>query len=558
MGTVLQVGPTAARINLPWAARSCAESQHGADLPGGVVGECVVIECGCKAIFGRISEVRLPERERLTVEPELGRHIEAHPVGTVQLLSTVDVEGGTVTAGVAEYPRLGAAVFSLCPSLMRHIVEEAQNVGQTEPRLSLRLAELPGSEDAVVRLTPERLFGRHCAILGSTGGGKSWTVARIIEELCHFSPKIILIDPSGEFNTLGARVLHVTVGAGDDLPSGIRAVSWPYQQLSERDLFAIFTPGGQSQAHRLRAAIKSLKLAKADPSLLLDGRIVPKADRSKADYMKAERAHGDVLLDDMAEFEIKNLAPQIEEECVYPTALAAKQRDYTRWGGYNEQDRSYCATLMSRIESIRGSSHLAPVFKPGEMPPLKGEIDSFLANAAQAVLRVSLRNLSFEHHTREIVANAIGRDLLLRARNGECAKRPVLVIVDEAHQFLNKQLGEAENRYPLEAFGLIAKEGRKYGLTICIATQRPRDIPEDVLSQMGTLIVHRVTNDQDRQVVERASGDIDKAAAAFLPALGPGEAAVIGVDFPMPVHVHVLPPVAEPRSKGPDYQERWH
>jgi DNA helicase HerA-like ATPase len=118
-------------------------------------------------------------------------------------------------------------------------------------------------------------------------------------------------------------------------------------------------------------------------------------------------------------------------------------------------------------------------------------------------------------------------------------------------------MGEGENRYPLEAFGLIAKEGRKYGLTICIATQRPRDIPEDVLSQMGTLIVHRLTNDDDRRVVERASGDIDKAAAAFLPTLGPGEAAVIGVDFAMPVQVQVLPPRAEPESQGPDYQRSW-
>lgn len=71
----------------------------------------------------------------------------------------------------------------------------------------------------------------------------------------------------------------------------------------------------------------------------------------------------------------------------------------------------------------------------------------------------------------------------------------------------------------LDAFELIAKEGRKYGLNICLSTQRPRDITEGVLSQMGTLVVHRLTNDRDREVVERACGEIDRSASSFLPNL---------------------------------------
>ena len=109
----------------------------------------------------------------------------------------------------------------------------------------------------------------------------------------------------------------------------------------------------------------------------------------------------------------------------------------------------------------------------------------------------------------------------------------------------------------LDAFDLIAKEGRKYGLTICIATQRPRDIPEGVLSQMGTLIVHRLINDRDREVVERASGEIDRSAAEFLPTLAPGQAVIIGVDFPIPLTVQMTAPSAPPDSRGPDFQRYW-
>jgi DNA helicase HerA-like ATPase len=88
--------------------------------------------------------------------------------------------------------------------------------------------------------------------------------------------------------------------------------------------------------------------------------------------------------------------------------------------------------------------------------------------------------------------------------------------VDEAHNFLGRHIGTEDYQTRLDAFELIAKEGRKYGLNICLASQRPRDITDGVLSQMGTLIVHRLTNDRDRDVVERACGEIDRAASAFV------------------------------------------
>ena len=109
----------------------------------------------------------------------------------------------------------------------------------------------------------------------------------------------------------------------------------------------------------------------------------------------------------------------------------------------------------------------------------------------------------------------------------------------------------------LDAFEMIAKEGRKFGLNICLATQRPRDITEGVLSQMGTLVVHRLTNDRDREIVERACGEIDLSASSFLPNLRPGEAAIIGVDFPFPLAIQISSPTYRPRSDGPNYQKHW-
>ena len=104
-----------------------------------------------------------------------------------------------------------------------------------------------------------------------------------------------------------------------------------------------------------------------------------------------------------------------------------------------------------------------------------------------------------------------------------------------------------------DAFELIAREGRKYGLILCLATQRPRDLTEGVLSQMGAMIVHRLTNAHDRDVVERASGDLDRRVAAFLPTLAPGEAVLVGADIPIPLTIHVQTPKWRPRSTGPQF-----
>lgn len=202
MGTLSQVEPSAARINLPLAGEPVGHLHHGHRVPAGEVGEFVVIECDDVAIFGRVLEVRLPERERLSVEPELGHEREVHPVGRVQLLATLTLAGGGVLPGITRYPRLRSRVFSAHPEIVRWIVEQSARRLQEEYTVAFGIATLPDASDATVSISPEQMFGRHCAILGSTGGGKSWSLARIAEEALQFRSKILLLDATGEFYTL--------------------------------------------------------------------------------------------------------------------------------------------------------------------------------------------------------------------------------------------------------------------------------------------------------------------------------------------------------------------
>jgi len=363
------------------------------------------------------------------------------------------------------------------------------------------MATLPASAETGVSFKPENLFGRHCAVLGATGGGKSWTVARIIEQAALLNAKVILLDATGEFHRLDAGVNHLHIG--DDphkSPGSSEEVVVPYFQLVEADLLSLFKPSGQAQAPKFRAAMKTLKLVKVAPVLPVNNGVFVKAGKRKADFEREMKTHSAAVEGPRADFDITKLARQIDEECIWPNGGTGTSPDPTTWGRMDDGQRSYCVSLITRIEDILGSNELGCILQPQGKTSLFDRIDTFLSNQQGRVLRVSMKYLPFSHSAREIVANAIGRHLLNLGRLRRFRLKPVFVFLDEAHQFLDKTLGDENTKYALDSFELIAKEGRKFCLNICIATQRPRDIPEGVISQMGTLIVSAVTQNQPVRV----------------------------------------------------------
>ena len=509
------------------------------------VGDYIVVESGKFAIVGQVLDIRLPERG------DAGNN--NYQVASVNLLTTLETDTGRVSPGVLSRPRPGDRAY-LAQSILIQQIAEARNsfIGVKED-VTLAFARLVDSANTPLEFSPEMMVGRHCAILGTTGAGKSWSVARLVEQCARHRSKVIVFDATGEFGSLGGPVLHVYLGNHPNPSQDMRQVVLPYSQLTENDLFAIFKPSGQSQGPKLRQAIKTLKLLKLAPSLGLDGTVI-KANKSKENFEAEYARHIDSIEDPKADFDASKLVRQIQAECVFPTRSAFEPQ---YWGDINGAEHSQVIPMVNRISDIIQSTNLAPIFDPQDKPSLLQVIDRFLEHPSIRVLCISLQYLSFAHNAREIVANATGRYLMQLAREERFKEQPLVTLVDEAHQFLNTNLEENAGGYPLDSFAIIAKEGRKYSLNICIATQRPRDIPESVLSQMGTLVVHRLINDRDRSVVERASGSMDRSSLSTLPALAPGQAIILGVDFPVPVLARIERPVNPPRSEGPNYQKCW-
>ncbi len=544
LGVVSQVGKS--QVQVTFMPPSGAANGTPASAPSADVGSYVVISTGEYAVFGQLSDVRLPSSS-------IGE-ANSYPLGTVNLMSTIELSSARVSAGVVAHPKIGSEVYEASARLVQGIAESKHKKVGSDVKVTLDFARLPNAEETPVSFTPEMMFGRHAAFLGTTGAGKSWSVARLIEQVARHKSKVILLDATGEFGALARGTYHVHIGHDPNPHPRSTEVALPYNELTEGDLFAIFKPRGQSQAPKLRAAMKSLKLARLSPKLALDGCII-KVDKAKQQYEAEYAKHFNTIERSEAQFDVSKLTRQIENECVKPQR-SPFEPEY--WGGINGADQAMCVPMITRINDILKSENLAPIFDPQDKPSLITAIDRFLIDDNSTVLRINLQYLSFQHNAREIIANAAGRHLLKLSRENRFRNKPLLVVVDEAHQFLNRSSsGNSKDEYPLDAFSDIAKEGRKYALSILIATQRPRDIPEGVLSQMGTLVVHRLINHLDRAVVERASGEIDKSSLEALPTLAPGESVIIGVDFPIPLMVRVNAPKAKPDSEGPNYQKYW-
>ncbi|MEP4247007.1 ATP-binding protein [Tateyamaria sp.] len=577
IGTVTRVTASTVELTLPNAL--AALGRRG--LARGSVGDFVFVDCDRSAILGRVTEVGIPDRQRNILEHQIETDPSVEPQGRLQLLATVSKTTRKVTRGINTQPRVGDGVYLAEGGALSNSIKDALEgdvKGESAPIL-VELGHLSGLDDAALSIPPEKLFGRHCGVFGATGGGKSWTVSRLVNEIVRIGGKCILFDPTGEFTGKVATARQLAFDPAD--ATGAEQVHFPHKNLSEADLYSLLTPSPQVQGPTLRSAIKSLRLAKAllagrggypyeedngRKKFDIDGKghvevlengAIRKAGNSRHALSIAQISLAEEINSDLCDFDLSILAEQIRYECV----KQGSNSDHGVLGNFGKPDDftlGACNHLNVRIETYLGAPELACMFK-SEGEDIASVVDDFIADYTQSALVLSFRDVSFKYNARELLLNALGRHLLERARRKQFFESPLVCVLDEAHQFIGRSIGDEQNSVTLDAFGLIAKEGRKYGLTTVIATQRPRDVPQDVLSQLGTLFVHRLTNDRDRETIERACGDLDRSAAAFIPSLSQGEAIIVGPDLPAPLPIMMAKPEKgqQPESNGPEYQKYW-
>lgn len=554
LGHVYQIEGSFADVTFT-AANKLPRTLFGEYLGRGEVGEFVIIDVGGLATFGRIAKVGTPTASADEAGAQSDRRVQVE--GRVQLLSTLEL-GGKATRGIAKYPKVGDGVYAASAEAILTVIGTA--IDDTVP--SLQLGRLSVDESVVVNVPLARLFGRHLAVVGATGSGKSWTLGHLAESVAHLKGKMILIDATGEFRTLGDKARHLSFSSTATEPDGTTLVGIPHFMMRESDQNAFLNPSAGTQLPKLREAVRSLKLAsviaadsEADPThtqMIGQGGVISKAGKPLKPFYGAMKKYLAAVDAPTAPFNIQALATQVQLECIYPTGFGDPP---TAFGNVNGNELGWISSLVSRINDLLQIPEVMGVIDPAEdVENVIDEIRKWILDPNEHLLRISLKNLTFSNHLREIVVNILGQTLLAWARTDMFRQSPLVVAVDEAHQFFDVTVGDEFASTRLNAFDLIAKEGRKYGLTVCMATQRPGDLPAGVLSQVGMTIVHRLADGRDRQRVEQAAAELDHSATKLLPGLVPGEAILMGVDFPVPVSVKIQKPVGPPASDGPDYQ----
>lgn len=575
LGYINQVLPQYVKVHFPSSVLLNGFTHFGQEFNGGLVGSFIIIEGDKNGFLGRITEISLPESERLALNEKAFQTSDFHPTGKIEILLSFDLyEPLKIKKGLTSYPNIGAKVFVSSGELVQEYMSRF-GVKENENSSAIKLGTLVSSPSTQVKVNLQSIFGRHCAIVGTTGGGKSYTVSKLIESLISTGNKAILIDATGEYDGLYEKSTTINIGDGTHV--------FHYSQLTIDDIFFLLRPSSKTQVPKLMEAIRSLKIVKLNNNLNLT-KEVTNADKSKETVITKiengllKKAGSDKrpyeefyfrniasIEDGNSDFDIEKLTFQLTQECIWDSGSKwegnprAKIDIPEKWGERNESDISYCISLISRINNIINSSIYQNIFgfKKGiSKDDITNILDEFIKDDNN-LLRLNFGNIPFDFQVREILANAIGKYLLNKARNKTFNDNPILILMDEAHQFLNKSIkDEYFDSQPLDAFDSIAKECRKHGLFLCIATQMPRDIPQGTLSQMGTFIVHRLINHNDKEAIGNACSSANKNTLEFLPILGEGEAILTGVDFPMPIIMKFDLPNNEPNSKTPSLNKR--
>lgn len=194
IGTITRLTAATAELTMPKAL--AVSGRRG--TAKGTVGDFVILDCDQKAVLGRIVETGLTQTDRGDLDRQMEVDAPAHPAGRIQLLATIDKTTQKVSRGINCQPRIGDTVYLAEGETLAKTLQDALTGALVDP-IMIELGSLSGLENAKISIPPEKLLGRHCGIFGATGGGKSWTLSRLVSEVARLGGKCILFDPTGEF-----------------------------------------------------------------------------------------------------------------------------------------------------------------------------------------------------------------------------------------------------------------------------------------------------------------------------------------------------------------------
>lgn len=469
--------------------------------------------------------------------------------------------GSSFERGVLQSPTSGDQVHLVTNDDLRIVY------GGYDERSSIPIGNQSSSEGLSARLDMDKLISRHCAILGSTGSGKSNAVSVIVKAIASKtlpSTRVLMFDPHGEYaSALGNECKVFRVGA--HTVKGEAELCIPFWALPFRELMAVF-PGRLSDQNEDYIRTKVLDLKRV--SALRIGGL--REEAISADSPVPFSIHR--LWFDLDDFERMTLrANRTSPEALVvegdPAILKSNQYPPAGLGSSAPFLNTKAKGLLGFLDGMRSrllDQRYGFLFSPaGYSPDLAGtatnDLTALLSSWFGHGRPISILDLSaIPSEIIQTVSGSILKavfDALFWGQNTLVGGKlqPLLVVLDEAHAYLKA----GEDSISSRTVQTIAKEGRKYGVGLLLVTQRPSELDETVLSQCGTMIALRMTNTRDKGYVSSAMQDELREMADVLSSLRIGEGIISGEAVRIPSRVKFYQSTSAARSADPIPSQRW-
>lgn len=449
--------------------------------------------------------------------------------------------------GIDSFPQISSRCYCIAGTNLQNFMNILGKDIATEKRLNIGKFMMDTHADAV--LDGNKFFQRHAAILGSTGSGKSWCVANILEKASRLKyASIIVFDMHGEYKALTdgperiAELFRIA-GPGDLGEATPETLYLPYWLLNREELLSMILDrsdmNAPNQASRFTKHVRELKAITLNQNGL-------------------EEVKNTFTVDSPIPFSMQALLRKLDADDTTKGVGTGGKPVKGEWEGKLTR---FISRLKTKIEDKRYGF----MFQPPEGIQDYGWLASMLCSLlGYNENKKGIRVIDFSEVPSDILPVVTGTLARLlynvqfwMAPESRC---PFTIVCDEAHLYLPiKEDADTVQKQALYNFERIAKEGRKYGVSILAVSQRPADVSKTILSQCNNFIVLRLTNERDKNVIKNLMPDSLKSTIEFLPLLDVGEALAVGDAILLPSKIILDKPEYShrPMSATKNFWDEW-
>ncbi|EGH22806.1 hypothetical protein PSYMO_15491 [Pseudomonas amygdali pv. mori str. 301020] len=573
IGKVIEVSGTSIRVELDSGLSELSRVIDGRVSPVGQLASIVKIHYGRRLLFAYVRMLRM----RSEVAAELGQAPIAPGDDSRVLEADLFAEGVwnpetkklAFSRGVESYPLPLQGVYLTTASELELIFTAAEHTAEDSAISPLvPIGEYVGGNGAVCRANLDKLFGQHCAVLGSTGSGKSGTVAAIIRSVLehrtlsghNIYPRIVLIDPHNEYAGAfreQATVLRPYAGAAalEEDAAPVEPLRLPYWLMTGDELRGLIIGKTEAEATSQNNIVyKALKHAR----MVTAGIVEPLPADSEGDFsspLVAGKTEADISgfdRDRPFRYELNEFVKHIDQVQGRKTGTTSKA---------SATDRKSIESILDKLSVLRTDPRLRFLMREDPADTLEASILQFTGAGANGSTLKLVDVSGVPNEVAGTLAAMICR-LLFNYKVWQTKSQrvldPLMIVCEEAHRYVPDR-GEAQYREAQEAVRRIAKEGRKYGLGLMLVSQRPSDVESTVLSQCNSWVVLRLTNGRDQDHVAKFLPDSLAGITKILSSLARREAIFVGEAAALPARVRIraLERHQLPDSNDISFVEGW-